>query len=213
MSGQQIIKPLHGLRGLAAMTVVVGHIVPYPSAPAFGVVLFFVLSGFLIGKLYLSAPFGPASVWKYSVSRIARVYPLFAFVIVVTGLINLTTPANIFDLQPEDVWRHLLLAGDANTVWTISAEFQFHAAFVLIWGLSSLPRSHHRSTPLLLLIFALAVAAAAWLGDSAGRIDLLGYLPIFLAGMLATRLPQAVETSLGAIAAWVLPIAGLAYAL
>ncbi|RWP61688.1 acyltransferase family protein [Mesorhizobium sp.] len=53
-----LIKPLHGLRGTAALSVLVGHAM-LPSgiqtrfSASLGVVLFFVLSGFLMGHLYL----------------------------------------------------------------------------------------------------------------------------------------------------------------
>jgi hypothetical protein len=52
-----IIKPLQGLRGIAAGTVLIGHISPVPTAPSLGVVLFFVISGFLMGKIYLPKRF------------------------------------------------------------------------------------------------------------------------------------------------------------
>jgi peptidoglycan/LPS O-acetylase OafA/YrhL len=55
-------------------------------------VLFFVLSGFLIGKLDLERPFKAAEVWTYLVARFARIYPLFAFVVIGVGLINYTVP-------------------------------------------------------------------------------------------------------------------------
>ena len=57
-----LIKPLHGLRGLAALSVVLHHLAPMKFSGAIGVTLFFVLSGYLMGRIYLEKPFGPREV-------------------------------------------------------------------------------------------------------------------------------------------------------
>ena len=51
------------------------------------------LSGFLIGKLYVETDFTVQNVWRYLVARFARVYPLFVVVIVLTALLNTVTSA------------------------------------------------------------------------------------------------------------------------
>lgn len=186
MAKDQLILPLHGLRGLAAVTVVVGHFEIVTGAASLGVVLFFVLSGFLIGRLYLSKNYSKEAVYEYAIARFARVYPLFAVVILLTGLLNWLVPsADVFQLAPDDVWMHLVLAGSAFTVWTVSVEFQFYAVFVLIWFLSS--RIHCRRGLLLGLLIA-SIALAACFGNSAHRINLFGYMPIFLMGLIVSDL-------------------------
>jgi peptidoglycan/LPS O-acetylase OafA/YrhL len=206
-----LIKPLHGLRGIAAMTVVAGHLTlgHIMSAPALGVVLFFVLSGFLIGKLYIEQPFNLKNAWGYAVARFARVYPLFAVVIVCTALLNAVAGSNIFGLRLSAVPAHLLLAGDALTVWTISAEFQFYIFFVLIWAIRSrLPSALAASLPLLFL----ASAIMLWLGTDAGRINLFGYLHIFVLGLVAASVTPMVGDRFRTIAAWFIPILAVTYA-
>lgn len=92
MHGGTQINTLHGLRGIAALTVVVGHArgfadLPIPqTAPAMGVMLFFALSGFLMTHLYLDKSAGRASVMEFLVNRFARVWPLFAVVCVAMAL-------------------------------------------------------------------------------------------------------------------------------
>ena len=190
------------------MTVVIGHLIAYPTAPALGVVLFFVLSGFLMGKLYLAKAFSFQNVWAYVVSRFARVYPLFAFVIIATATINAIVPAQIFNLQPQAAWVHLGLMGDANTVWTISAEFQFYAAFVVVWAVAA---RFLRPIVTTLGMLTCSVMAAGWLGTDAGRIDLIGYLPIFLSGTLIAQLLDSSPPVLENAAGWILPSAGMLY--
>lgn len=203
----QIIKPLHGLRGIAALTVVVGHFIA-GGTPALGVVLFFVLSGFLIGKLYLDRPFTSAAVWHYAVARFARVYPLFAVVIIGTVLLNTVTNANVFGLAVDEIWAHLALAGDARTVWTISTEFQFYLLFILIWALRSrLPSALNAILPLLLL----ALAVAYWIGTDATRIGIFGYFHVFLLGVLTAVLIARADETWQTLAAVALPVFACAY--
>ncbi|MXP28657.1 acyltransferase family protein [Porphyrobacter algicida] len=124
---RDLIKPLHGLRGIAALTVVFGHYGIVTSTPSLGVVLFFILSGFLIGKLYVERPFNTKEVSSYVVARFARIYPLFALVVVGTGVLNMAFPsAEVFYLEPDQIVPHLLLFGSNMTIWTICAEFQFY---------------------------------------------------------------------------------------
>lgn len=203
----KIIKPLHGLRGVAALTVVIGHFIP-GGAAALGVVLFFILSGFLIGKLYIEQSFTGENVWRYLVARFARVYPLFAFVIISTALLNNFTSARIFGLDPNDIWIHLALAGSANTVWTISTEFQFYILFVLFWAAGSrMPSAIFTILPLLVF----STATALLIGTEATRIGIFGYLHIFLLGVLAAILTAKRDHGSQAIAAFLLPISAAAY--
>lgn len=176
-----LIVPAHGLRGVAALTVVMGHAVFEPSAPSLGVVLFFVLSGFLMGHLYLHKPFTMAEVVTYGFARFGRVYPLFAVSILAAGIIAAFYPKAPYKFQDEEIIPHLLLAGDAKTVWTISVEFQFYGLFLLIWGLCALLPGRHRlviGTACLSLLLFIALGFSP-----AGRIDILRYLHIFFLGL------------------------------
>lgn len=176
------IKPLHGLRGAAAVTVVVGHYGAVPGEPGLGVVLFFVLSGFLIGKLYLEKPFSGANIIEYLLARFARVYPLFAFVVLAVGLLNYLVPsALVFLLTPDRIVPHLLLFGSGMTIWTICTEFHFYFAFVILWWARQRvlnPRT------IILPGIALFGLWAVYLNSSAGRSDIFSYLHVFLLGTL-----------------------------
>lgn len=203
MTEGTLIRPLHGLRGLAAMSVVVGHVTPLAFNPSIGVVLFFVLSGYLIGKLYFERGFTSAAVWDYGVARFARIYPLFALVIVATVVINSEMDANIFHLTPGNVLRHLALAGAGLTVWTISVEFQFYAVFVLLWVLRS-----RGLLPPWALIALLAVLAVIGLSVAAdvGRIALPRYLFIFVAGMALAQFAWRPGPRCERLAGYALPL-------
>ena len=185
----ELIKPLHGLRGMAALTVVVGHF-GFPGSASLGVVLFFVLSGYLMGRLYLPANMTPEVAWRYIINRFARVYPLFAFVVIGAALLNIAIPeANVFGLKPSQVDDHLLLFGSNRTIWTICVEFQFYGLFILFWWATS--RLGH---PRLLATGTIAVGLvwATHTYHPANSIDIFGYIHVFAIGILIALLGDAI---------------------
>lgn len=185
------IAPLHGLRGIAALLVVysVGHGGGYIKLPgsdyagSMGVALFFVLSGFLMAHLYLPKRINFSSVLDYAVARLARVYPLFAFVVLLSGVAYMLYPSWPFKLDASAVVAHLLGAGDGGTIWTISTELQFYGFFILIWWFYSFAGRYQDIWLILCLLVVMAISAS--LGYSDNRIALTGYLHVFLMGMLA----------------------------
>jgi peptidoglycan/LPS O-acetylase OafA/YrhL len=188
---KDLIEPLHGLRGCAALLVLVGHarprtnFPPVDAAPAIGVALFFILSGFLMGYWYLGVAPSRVSIKSYIVARFARVYPLFAAVVISTILISLVTENNSspFALHLPDLVPHLLFYGSGSTVWTISVEFQFYAAFVGIWVLYA--ALNRVDVGWIFVPSVLIFIAAVWIaGHPEGRINLLRYAHLFLIGIL-----------------------------
>ena len=89
------IPALDGIRGCAAVLVVLSHLArvgltdttPQFSGPA-GVLLFFVLSGFLMGHLYLWKPMDRPAIVRYLIARIARVVPIYYIVVIAAFFIS-----------------------------------------------------------------------------------------------------------------------------
>lgn len=91
------LPSLTGLRFIAAMAVVISHVIAMmlkaPGAPAIvnvllqvlgslsgaGMTLFFVLSGYVIHMNYSNSIGGPRGLWKFFAARFARLYPLYFF--------------------------------------------------------------------------------------------------------------------------------------
>ncbi|MDP3711749.1 MAG: acyltransferase [Mycobacteriales bacterium] len=200
---------LDGIRGLAAVLVLVAHAsrlsVPESRRAAWtpleallgqaGVVLFFVLSGYLIGRMWVSDRPTP-SLRSYAVRRALRIWPAYALAYLATVLL----------LSPDDVrstaqWvLHLLLLhswwpGEYVAVfpigWTLGVEAMFYV--VAPW----LPRSA-RALGLLWLASAalglvggvLAPAASdpsGWVGPL--RYSLPPLLCLFCPGILVAMRP------------------------
>lgn len=141
------IPMLNGLRGLAALIVFVSHasIVGFLSKyfghgfGQVGVMLFFVLSGFLMARLYLHQDFSLSNVIEYARARVGRVVPLYILVIIVSLLItDAIYPEFRYAMSIEksgELLLALFLVHAPYELWTIPVEAQFYLVFVLFWWL------------------------------------------------------------------------------
>lgn len=126
------------------MTVVISHAVADRFAPRdalggglgqYGVAIFFVLSGYLMGMLYAGRD--PRTQWRrYAGARAARVLPLFYAVLLVSGA--LTAIAGTFPIYvpTEDFAKNPFLIHGSAILWTILVEVQFYCVFVALWFMS-----------------------------------------------------------------------------
>jgi peptidoglycan/LPS O-acetylase OafA/YrhL len=128
---------LDGLRGVAAMIVLVSH---YSNdfglwggrlgqgAGQTGVMLFFVLSGFLMAHLHIARRFTPREVLSYALKRFARVYPAFVVAALAFQVHGVIQPGLTTLLR-----QALLIDPGISVLWTIRVEIVFYAAFIGLW--------------------------------------------------------------------------------
>ena len=125
MSEKAIHLPgLNGLRALAALTVLWGHVfqkdfgdwgiegMELPLLRFDGVTLFFVISGFLITFLLLNEmeKSGTVSIPKFYMRRVLRIWPFYYLFMVVTLLLKLGI-TRVFGITVSLVQIFLLLLG------------------------------------------------------------------------------------------------------
>jgi len=100
---------LDGLRGVAALIVLLSHVsnktglwggIFGRGGGQIGVMLFFVLSGYLMGMLYLDRPFRRIEVQRYVVHRGARIVPLY-YLIVLLSFISVGTSGLLYGVHPQ----------------------------------------------------------------------------------------------------------------
>jgi peptidoglycan/LPS O-acetylase OafA/YrhL len=103
-------KPVDGLRGIAAGLVILAHS-GCRNEGAFGVDIFFALSGFLVGGLLLD----DTNLYRFFVRRTARIWPLALFTI---ALVLATGPAD--GVQWLGLWN--------MNSWRLQHEFDGRAA-------------------------------------------------------------------------------------
>jgi len=189
------LASLDGLRGLAVLFVLLSHAskhfpVIHPAfnfrgAGKFGVYLFFLLSAYLLDRqIALAMRRGERNYWgNYFLRRVLRVYPLFAFALVVNLLLNRAGITTVIGTW-RDVAAHLMLREGKGVFWSIPVEMMYYLvspAIMLVCGMVL------RWRPALVYGFlAGLVAAAAWLSASGWLPPgtLVDYLPIFLMGAI-----------------------------
>jgi peptidoglycan/LPS O-acetylase OafA/YrhL len=171
------INSLTGLRGMAAFIVFISHCANQGMLPAIfsngfgqiGVMLFFILSGFLMGHLYLDKDSNMGNIKQYLIARIGRIFPLYFLLILLSVLIS-TTIYQDFHYQITEaqiVLRALLFIDAPFEFWTIPVEAQFYAVFIVFWVL------YQRNTNPLILVTFIALTAI----PSIFLYPKLGYVP------------------------------------
>jgi peptidoglycan/LPS O-acetylase OafA/YrhL len=134
------IPALNGVRAIAVLCVVLYH-AGLPAPGGFGVLIFFVLSGFLITWLLLKEfqKTGDLSFRKFYARRSLRIFPAFyAYSAFVLGLLIVTHRRIVISqavaslLYLNDYYQAIL--GDPNTgfshTWSLAVEEQFY----LVWA-------------------------------------------------------------------------------
>ena len=220
------LASLDGLRGLAALSIFVFHgwlyTMPEPSATdrstvgdyavhelRLALVLFFVLSGFLLSRPWIAAALGDRSrpsIGRYVRTRAARILP--AYYVALGGSILLLwglqgTPG--LRLPPAGelplfvVFGQNLSAGSVMKLnppmWSLAVEVSFYAVLPVVgWLALRLPR---RRGPLTVVPLALLAIGVIYNWTIAGQglsmtfsKTLAAMLPYFALGMLAALLAQ-----------------------
>lgn len=181
---------LDGLRGFAALIVLVSHVSNATNlwggmlgkgGGQIGVMLFFALSGYLMGALYLNRPFNLTEARNYAIHRVARVVPLYYAVVLLALIIP---DVFAYEVNGDNLITHLLFAKGTSVLWTIPVEIQFYTAFVIIWAAAA-------RSKLLMMALCLAALGAGRFGPTNFPVaDLfLVTAPFFVAGLLVSRLP------------------------
>ena len=161
MSKQIYLPGLNGIRAIAASIVLIFHIDQFfrlfelkslgyhkTGMAGYGVVLFFVLSGFLISYLLLTekGKYKKIDLPKFYIRRILRIWPIFYAVIIISLLIFLFNPSlisfpknnviitfTLYSLFLSNVGYGLGLGITSITpLWSVGVEEQFYAFWPLL---------------------------------------------------------------------------------
>ena len=201
------ITTLDGLRGLAAIMVVVSHyFAELPggiSALMFGwigVDIFFVLSGFLIGKLILERQHHSNFFSVFYVRRTFRIIPAYVVTVVALFVLIDRLPAEWTDAETTfPLWSYLLFVQNfymASTgsmgahwlapTWTLAVEEHFYLLIPAVIVFT--PRRWLTSVLIVTAIAALIMRAAIFYGglsELAAFVLLPGRADTLICGLLA----------------------------
>jgi peptidoglycan/LPS O-acetylase OafA/YrhL len=149
------LRPLTGLRFIAALQVLVFHCTRWPSWPVHpllrniagsgyvAVSLFFVLSGFILTYAHSGPSARPLERMVFYASRFARIYPAYAFALALVGPFFIVHTIRIDGVVPflagaisvpllVQAWVPTLAMAWNPPAWSLSAEAFFYLLFPLI---------------------------------------------------------------------------------
>lgn len=193
---------LDALRAIAALSVLFAHFVWYPPRwltiipwAAFGVQLFFVLSGFLITGILLDGrkqvEAGGSLFWmlrQFYIRRFLRIFPLYYAVILAGRIAEWPGFTRTFGWNLAYLTNFYIVSkagwiGAASYLWTLSVEEQFY--LVWPWIVLFLPKRRLLPTFVGVVIFAIVyrVITIAWFGPWLNLAP-FGSLDCFGAGAL-----------------------------
>jgi peptidoglycan/LPS O-acetylase OafA/YrhL len=201
------IETLEGLRGLCALSVLFSHIAYsstefhsggaeyfpgyiagfFASFGNIGVLLFFVLSGYVIGKS-VREPFSPRAARNYVIRRIIRLYPIY-FIIVVVSFIAAAEPILSVPFLIHAAFMQTWLSPAISTnlaLWTLHMEMIFYILFLFIW-------SKVISLRTCLWLSAGCCVVSPFLDVHLVRV--LAYFFLWLLGLSASHTPRLAEPS------------------
>ncbi|MDF3125727.1 acyltransferase [Rheinheimera sp. 1928-s] len=156
------IRKLNTLRGLAALIVFVTHFSDIThwldgslggGSGAYGVMLFFMLSGFLMSYLYLDKAFNQVNIKSYFLARAGRVLPLYLVIVFCSYLLSLADKDFLYNIPDFNALvGHLLFLYGESVLWSIPAEIHFYFIFIIFWAFSK-----NRAGYIYLLILAVMI--------------------------------------------------------
>jgi peptidoglycan/LPS O-acetylase OafA/YrhL len=201
-SGRLNLSALSGVRAVAAYAVIATHagfqsglsldggsFGPALARLNFGVTLFFLLSGFLLSRQFLtdSSRLSPGRIGQFWRRRALRILPAYWLAIVGTLWLLSKQHSSGLDwasyLLLVQTYDHHYTNNSLSQTWTLVVEFAFYAVLpVLIWASRRIPRP--RGQQLTILVVAMCAVA---LGDnlfthfrSGGGTESLLWLPEYL---------------------------------
>ena len=207
------IAELDGLRGTAALAVVVAHYVgevPHGISALmfgwYGVDFFFVLSGFLMGSIILNHHTEPGFLRSFYLRRAARIIPIYFVVVCVTLLLVALTQGNTWTDHPFDALIYLLFLPNVamslwdgggewlKPAWTLAVEEQFYLVLPLlvIW----IPKRFLIAALLGLCGAAIVFRYASYEINPLAALTLLpGRMDLLLGGVVLAYVTQHFELS------------------
>lgn len=212
------LDALDGLRGLAALIVILSHtsnasmfFAPYINARGIGksgVFLFFLLSSFLLSRALMKkgdSAFSMSSMSSYGQRRFFRIYPLYTLYLLV-GLIS--TSINSLMLNQEGVGvpfsltvieflNHLLLVEGKGVTWSIAVEFKFYFILPFLIFFTQFVKAKSGFIMEITFLFSLVVVTQIISPQSESLTNdsrLMPYMCIFILGTILAAIQCEIES-------------------
>lgn len=195
---REFFAPLHGLRGIAVLYVVISHLgnsglflipIAHDAIGKVGVWVFFSLSAFLLtthlcrsianneNKLF--------SLMQYALNRVFRIFPLYVLILIIHYSLG--------SLSIEEFYKHLFLIQGNGELWAIPVEFQYYLVIPLI----AIGNAYLNKKQMFILL-ALGILASLYQGISnpasvfSNNITIIPKLLPFILGSVVALFPNKI---------------------
>lgn len=166
---------IDGLRGIAALAVVVHHndLIPGIDLGRYGVLVFFIISGYVVPFSLSAAHSRPLAA--FALSRLFRLYPAYWLSMALALALGQTVPLSHLLVNLTMAQRFLAVPDLLGVYWTLAVELLFYFGCAALFLAGILDRRNALVNLAVLLTLATAGAAAirlaigwpapfAWLG-------------------------------------------------
>ncbi|KZN30559.1 acyltransferase [Pseudoalteromonas luteoviolacea S2607] len=192
------IRKLNTLRGIAALIVFITHFSDITNwldgvlgggSGAYGVMLFFMLSGFLMSYLYLDKDFSQGNIIRYFLARAGRVLPLYLVVVFGSYFLTLSGYDGLYAIPDfNTLLGHLLFLYGESVLWSIPAEIQFYLIFIAFWAFAKRRTGYIYVSIIAVMILLFLTNFPKIYGDINGvpynLFSVLRTLPFFFVGVV-----------------------------
>ncbi len=198
--GNKRLEQLDGLRGICALVVLVHHMLslPHPSIYPIAdpklveqildilgslglvaVIIFFVLSGFVIGYT-TPGQYSGEEAKKYLLKRLIRLYPIYLFALLLSFFFSANLPSikDIFGVIFFTQGWFIPQINNNEPLWTLHYEFMFYLLFVVIW------KYKVNIEQAIIVCFICAILATL---VPFHPLAILGYFTLWLAGLWLSK--------------------------
>lgn len=170
--------------------------------------MFFILSAYLMTKLYLHRS-PDIAMRNYFLARAGRVLPLY-FLVIFVSLLFVGDSAWRYQFESKSEFTlALMLISAPFELWAIPVEIQFYLCFGLFWALWNrgvFNNAKHLRVLLAILLMVCIVSTAALHLLGADIIHINLYLPVFMIGVYLAINESAVLKVLDAVLTHILQV-------
>jgi len=172
---------VNGVRGLAALLVLLSHTAPGFGENRMGLALLFVISGFLLSKPFILDPrkiYSWENIQRYLTKRLKRILPMYYLFIFITYVIS---------FQFNTALRHFFFIQAEGHLWPMTQIFTFYMLLPLVLLITSFLYRINRLLPIIFLglgSYFWYTFASGWLPYFNGAYSHPFFLYAFLIGVL-----------------------------
>jgi peptidoglycan/LPS O-acetylase OafA/YrhL len=188
------IDSLDALRGYACVMAILGHlakeeyILDIKGVGQLGVMMFFMLSGFLMAHLYTHKSISFPGLYNYFTRRLFRILPAYLVVVVASYYIYALYPEFVYTVDKAALIGLLTLDTQMSVFWTIPVEIKFYGFFPLAWLILTFAKSDRWKFVAMLLVFI----ALLKIDIPGTRLTLTKHIEYFIGGMTAAYMSYVI---------------------